>query len=193
MRLGLSNKAVARKLGKSVKAIERHRQSMVHKLGCASAMEVLQKVQVCPLHSHTPLSCTKDSCPEGQIHQREIEHPVAAVRRRSARSPAMTSFRDKDAAGGERRQSATVTAQTAMMSACSPGGGPAQAAMIGASRGPHALALRAFLARVRERLEARANSLALRGISVRRRSSSSVQRISLGQPGLSCVAGVGHA
>jgi len=66
MRLGLSNKAIARKLGKSVKAIERHRQSMVHKLGCASAMEVLQKVQVCPLHSHTPLSCTKDSCPEGR-------------------------------------------------------------------------------------------------------------------------------
>ena len=43
MRLGLSNKAIARKLGKSVKAIERHRQCMVHKLGCASAIEVLQK------------------------------------------------------------------------------------------------------------------------------------------------------
>jgi len=66
MRLGLSNKAIARKLGKSVKAIERHRQCMVHKLGCASAMEVLQKVQACPLHSYSPLSCAKDSCPEGR-------------------------------------------------------------------------------------------------------------------------------
>ena len=59
-------KAIGRKPGKSVKAIERHRQSMVHKPGCASAMEVLQKAQVCPLHTCSPLSCTKDSCPEGR-------------------------------------------------------------------------------------------------------------------------------
>ena len=65
MRLGLSNKAVARHLGKSVKAVERHRQSVVRKLGCASAMEVLQKAQICPLHSHSPLTCATDSCPEG--------------------------------------------------------------------------------------------------------------------------------
>lgn len=66
MRLGLSNKAIARKLKKSVKAIERYRQSMVHKLGCASAMEVVQKVQACPLHSYSPFACTKESCPEGR-------------------------------------------------------------------------------------------------------------------------------
>lgn len=64
MQLGLSNKAIARNLAKSVKAIERHRQNVVHKLGCASAIEVLQKVQACPLHSYSPLACTKDSCPE---------------------------------------------------------------------------------------------------------------------------------
>ena len=42
MRLGLSNKAVARKLGKSVKAIERHRQSMARnrlRFGHGSAAE----------------------------------------------------------------------------------------------------------------------------------------------------------
>jgi len=66
MRLGLSNKAIARKLGKSVKAIERQRQSVVHKLGCACAVEALQKVQVCPLYDHSPLTCTNESCPEGR-------------------------------------------------------------------------------------------------------------------------------
>ena len=66
MRLGLSNKAIARNLGKSVKAIERHRQSVVHKLTCVSAMEALQKVQVCPLHSYSPLACSKETCPVGR-------------------------------------------------------------------------------------------------------------------------------
>ena len=66
MRLGLSNKAIARKLAKSVKAIERHRQSVVRKLGCASAMEALQKVQACPLHSCSPFACAKDSCSTGR-------------------------------------------------------------------------------------------------------------------------------
>ena len=66
MRLGLSNKAIARKLSKSVKAIERHRQSVVRKLGCASAMEVLQKVQACPLYGYSPFACIKDSCPTGR-------------------------------------------------------------------------------------------------------------------------------
>src|SRR5262249_14988134 len=53
MQLGLSNKGIARKLSKSVEAIDRHR--VVRKLGCISAMEALQKVQACPLQSHSPL------------------------------------------------------------------------------------------------------------------------------------------
>ena len=63
MRLGLSNKAIARNLSKSIKAIERQRQNVVHKLDCISAMEVLQKVQTCPMQSHTPLTCVRDKCP----------------------------------------------------------------------------------------------------------------------------------
>src|SRR5215467_3055154 len=66
MQLGLSNKAIARKLSKSVKAIERHRQNVVRKLGCISAMEALQKVQACPLQSHSPLACIKEGCPTGR-------------------------------------------------------------------------------------------------------------------------------
>ena len=63
MRLGLSNKAIARNLSKSTKAIERQRQNVVHKLDCISAMEVLQKVQTCPMQSHTPLTCSPNKCP----------------------------------------------------------------------------------------------------------------------------------
>src|SRR6516162_2437650 len=66
MQLGLSNKAIARKLSRSVKAIERHRQNVVRKLGCISAMEALQKVQACPLQSHSPLACIKEGCPTGR-------------------------------------------------------------------------------------------------------------------------------
>src|SRR5215471_54616 len=66
MQLGLSNKAIARKLSKSVKAIERHRQNVVRKLGCISAMEVVQKVQACPFHSYSPLACLRESCPAGR-------------------------------------------------------------------------------------------------------------------------------
>jgi FixJ family two-component response regulator len=62
MRLGLSNKAIARNLSKSIKAIERQRQNVVHKLDCISAMEVLQKVQTCPMQAHTPLTCSRDKC-----------------------------------------------------------------------------------------------------------------------------------
>jgi FixJ family two-component response regulator len=63
MRLGHSNKTIARNLSKSVKAIERYRQNVVSKLECASAVEALQKVQVCPLHDQSPLTCGRDSCP----------------------------------------------------------------------------------------------------------------------------------
>ena len=62
MQLGLSNKAIARNLSKSVKAIERYRQNLVHKLHCKSAMEVLQKVQTCPLQEHSPMACSSEAC-----------------------------------------------------------------------------------------------------------------------------------
>src|SRR6516225_4324580 len=47
-------------------ALERHRQNVVRKLGCISAMEALQKVQACPLQSHSPLACIKEGCPTGR-------------------------------------------------------------------------------------------------------------------------------
>ncbi len=63
LRLGLSNKAIARNLSRSLKAIERQRQNVVRKLDCSGAMEVLQKVQACPLQSAMPLTCSGDNCP----------------------------------------------------------------------------------------------------------------------------------
>jgi FixJ family two-component response regulator len=60
---GLSNKAIARNLSKSVKAIERQRQNVVHKLDCNSVMEVLHKVQACPMQTAMPLACSRDNCP----------------------------------------------------------------------------------------------------------------------------------
>ena len=101
MRLGLSNKAIARKLGKSVKAIERHRQCMVHKLGCASAIEVLQKIQACPLHSYSPLKLRQGQLSGRPIHQHEIEDPVVTIRRHSAQSPYMT-LSPRQRCGGRR-------------------------------------------------------------------------------------------
>jgi two-component system, LuxR family, response regulator FixJ len=67
MRLGHSNKTIARNLSKSVKAIERYRQNVVSKLECTSAVEALLKVQVCPLHDQSPLTCGRDSCSERYI------------------------------------------------------------------------------------------------------------------------------
>jgi len=63
LRLGLSNKAIARNLSRSIKAIERQRQNVVHKLDCSCAMEVMQKVQACPLQAAMPLTCSRGTCP----------------------------------------------------------------------------------------------------------------------------------
>jgi FixJ family two-component response regulator len=63
LRQGLSNKAIARNLSKSVKAVERQRQNVVHKLDCSSVMEVLHKVQACPMQTAMPLACSRGSCP----------------------------------------------------------------------------------------------------------------------------------
>jgi FixJ family two-component response regulator len=64
MRLGHSNKEIARHLSKTLKAIERQRQNVVRKLDCKSAMEVIQRVQTCPLHDQSPLTCARGTCPE---------------------------------------------------------------------------------------------------------------------------------
>jgi two-component system response regulator FixJ len=63
LRLGLSNKAIARNLSKSLKAIERQRQNVVRKLDCHCAMEAMQKVQACPLQAAMPLTCSGETCP----------------------------------------------------------------------------------------------------------------------------------
>lgn len=63
LRLGLCNKVIARNLSKGIKTIERHRQNVVHKLDCNSVIEVMQKVQTCPLQTATPLSCSEEKCP----------------------------------------------------------------------------------------------------------------------------------
>lgn len=60
---GLSNKAIARNLSRSLKAIERQRQNVVHKLDCASALEVSQMVQTCPMQGHAPFVCSGGKCP----------------------------------------------------------------------------------------------------------------------------------
>lgn len=62
MRLGLSNKAMARNLSRSVKAIERQRQNVIHKLDCVCAIDAIWKVQVCPLQTSTPLTCSPEQC-----------------------------------------------------------------------------------------------------------------------------------
>ncbi len=63
LRLGLSNKAIARNLSKSIKAVERQRQNVVRKIDCNCTMEALQKVQSCPLKTAIPLTCSRETCP----------------------------------------------------------------------------------------------------------------------------------
>ncbi|SJZ58977.1 two component transcriptional regulator, LuxR family [Enhydrobacter aerosaccus] len=62
MRLGHSNKMIARNLSKSVKAVERQRQNVVRKLDCTSAMEAVLTVHMCPIHEQSPLNCPGDGC-----------------------------------------------------------------------------------------------------------------------------------
>lgn len=63
MRLGYSNKVIARNLSKSVKAIERQRQNLIRKLDCSSAVEAILKVQTCALHDQSPMTCSREKCP----------------------------------------------------------------------------------------------------------------------------------
>lgn len=54
---GLPNKVIASQLGKSVKAVERNRKTLLDKLDCATTLEALLQVSVCPMQRHVPLNC----------------------------------------------------------------------------------------------------------------------------------------
>lgn len=59
---GLTSKAIANDLGKSIKSVERHRKTLMGKLGVATGIEVILKVSACPLNLNTPLSCLDRPC-----------------------------------------------------------------------------------------------------------------------------------
>lgn len=59
---GCPNKVIAKDLGKSVKAIERNRQSLIRKLKCQTANEALSKVVRCPMMPASPLKCLPGVC-----------------------------------------------------------------------------------------------------------------------------------
>jgi len=59
---GQQNKAIAGILNKSVKSVERNRQTLLSKLGAASSMEAVLKFSSCPLHTRTPITCVNSPC-----------------------------------------------------------------------------------------------------------------------------------
>lgn len=59
---GMPNKVIAGCLDKSVKAVERNRQTLLTKLNCATTLEALVRVSVCPMMRHGPLSCNSRPC-----------------------------------------------------------------------------------------------------------------------------------
>ena len=79
MQLGLSNKAIARKLSKSVKAIERHRQNVVRKLGCISAMEAFAEGPRLPAAEPQPTRLHQGGLSDRPVYQREIADLVATI------------------------------------------------------------------------------------------------------------------
>lgn len=65
MKSGLSNKVIAARLSKSVKAVERNRQTLLVKLKCSNAQEALLRVFRCPLVVCSPLACRSTACSDG--------------------------------------------------------------------------------------------------------------------------------
>lgn len=57
---GQPNKLIARAMDISVKAVEGHRQRLLRKMECGSAIELVRKVSVCPKAGSSPLSCPFD-------------------------------------------------------------------------------------------------------------------------------------
>lgn len=62
LRKGMPNKVIAGRLNKSVKAVERNRQTLLAKLNCATTLEALLRVSVCPMARHAPLTCNGRAC-----------------------------------------------------------------------------------------------------------------------------------
>src|SRR6516164_4038121 len=84
MQLGLSNKAIARKLSKSVKAIERHRQNVVRKLGLHFRHGSVAEGTGLPAAEPQPTRLHQGGLPDRPVYQREIADLVATIRRRPA-------------------------------------------------------------------------------------------------------------
>ena len=60
---GMSNKATAREMGLSVKAVEGHRANLLHKMECPSAVELVLAVGTCPRRVYCPLTApSKGGC-----------------------------------------------------------------------------------------------------------------------------------
>jgi FixJ family two-component response regulator len=58
---GLSNKAAARELNLSVKAVEGHRINILHKMECASPVDLVKAVGFCPKATSNPQNCGRRS------------------------------------------------------------------------------------------------------------------------------------
>ncbi|MBN2752404.1 MAG: response regulator transcription factor [Rhodospirillaceae bacterium] len=56
---GQPNKVAARQLGLSVKAVEGHRINLLHKMGCASVVDLVNAVGSCPKANRNPQSCSR--------------------------------------------------------------------------------------------------------------------------------------
>lgn len=63
---GMPNKIIAQRLDKSVKAVERNRQTLLAKLKCATTLQALVQVSVCPLARQSPMTCNSLSCLSGR-------------------------------------------------------------------------------------------------------------------------------
>ncbi|NQV93755.1 MAG: response regulator transcription factor [Sphingomonadales bacterium] len=59
---GLPNKAIARDLDKSVKAVERNRQNLLAKFAAKTTQEALLRVSRCPMDKVSPLTCNSLGC-----------------------------------------------------------------------------------------------------------------------------------
>jgi FixJ family two-component response regulator len=69
---GLSNKAAAKQLNLSVKAVEGHRSNVLRKMGCASPVDLVTAVGFCPKVTRNPQKC----CREGGLFCAETQQPT---------------------------------------------------------------------------------------------------------------------
>lgn len=57
---GQPNKVAARQLNLGVKAVEGHRINLLHKMGCASPVDLVNAVGICPKASRNPQRCCRE-------------------------------------------------------------------------------------------------------------------------------------